>query len=66
MDKRKEIVSRLSSWQYAIGYAEGALASVDSYAARSASDCLTGMSEELDTLVEGLLEAEQQKAERKE
>lgn len=66
MEKIEEIVSRLSGWQYAIGYAEGVLASVDSYAARSASDCLTGMSEELDTFVKGLLESEQRKAEETE
>ena len=64
MDKREEMVSRLSRWQYAIGYAEGVLAGVDSHAARSASDILDGMSEELDTfIIEGLPEAEQRKAE---
>lgn len=66
MDKREEMVSRLSRWQYAIGYAEGVLAGVDSHATRSATDILSGMSEELDTLIEGLLEAEQRKAEETE
>lgn len=64
MDKREEMVSRLSRWQYAIGYTEGVLAGVDSHATRSASDILGSMSEELDTfIIEGLLEAEQRKAE---
>lgn len=56
MNKREEMVNRLSRWQYVIGYAEGVLASTNAVPARTAADSLNNMAEEIGTLIEGLLE----------
>lgn len=56
MDKREEMVSRLSRWQYAIGYAEGVLASINSVSARTAAKNLDETAEEIGALIDGLLE----------